>query len=141
MTETSPVAFMTSRTDTVEKQLTTVGQVLPHTSAKVVDAKGRTVPIGQKGEVCFAGYLLQKGYWKDQEQTAKAMKRDESGVLWMHSGDEGFLDEDGYCTITGRIKDIIIRGSQSQHQLHPFWSHLYSPADALSEQEARISIP
>ncbi|KAJ3571685.1 hypothetical protein NPX13_g5291 [Xylaria arbuscula] len=113
MTETSPIAFMTNRSDTIEKQLTTVGRVLPHTSAKVVDAKGRIVPIGHKGEVCFAGYLLQKGYWRDREQTAKAMKRDESGVLWMHSGDEGSLDEDGYCTVTGRIKDIIIRGGEN----------------------------
>ncbi|KAI0444513.1 hypothetical protein F4803DRAFT_511570 [Xylaria telfairii] len=117
MTETSPVAFMTSRSDSADKQLTTVGQVLPHASAKVVDAKGRIVPIGQKGEVCFAGYLLQKGYWRDREQTAKVMRLDESGVLWMYSGDEGFLDNDGYCTITGRIKDIIIRGGENLYPL------------------------
>ncbi|KAI0515106.1 acetyl-CoA synthetase-like protein [Xylaria bambusicola] len=117
MTETSPVAFITRRSDSVEKQLTTVGQVLPHTSAKIVDAEGQIVPIGQRGEVCFAGYLLQKGYWKDKEQTAKAMKRDQSGVLWMHSGDEGLLDEDGYCAITGRIKDIIIRGGENIYPL------------------------
>ncbi|KAI1423472.1 long-chain-fatty-acid-CoA ligase [Xylaria sp. FL1777] len=113
MTETSPIAFMTSPSDSMEKQLTTVGQALPHTSAKVVDAEGKIVPIGQRGEICFSGYLLQKGYWRDQKQTAKVMKLDESGVLWMHSGDEGFLDEDGYCTVTGRIKDIIIRGGEN----------------------------
>ncbi|KAI1303983.1 acetyl-CoA synthetase-like protein [Xylaria venustula] len=113
MTETSPTAFMTSRFDSMEKQLTTVGQVLPHTAAKVVDAEGRIVPIGHRGEICFSGYLLQKGYWRDQEQTAKVMKLDSSGVLWMHSGDEGFLDAERYCTVTGRIKDIIIRGGEN----------------------------
>ncbi|KAI0973311.1 acetyl-CoA synthetase-like protein [Xylaria arbuscula] len=113
MTETSPTTFMTSRFDSMEKQLTTAGQVLPRTAAKVVDAEGRIVPIGQRGEICFSGYHLQKGYWRDQEQTAKVMKLDSSGVLWMHSGDEGILDEEGYCTITGRIKDIIIRGGEN----------------------------
>ncbi|GAW26764.1 putative long-chain-fatty-acid- ligase [Rosellinia necatrix] len=110
MTETSPTAFMTSRFDPIDRQLGTVGQVLPHTSAKIVDAQGRIVPVGRRGEVCFSGYLLQKGYWRDPKQTAAVMKRDDAGVLWMHSGDEGFLDKDGYCTVTGRIKDIIIRG-------------------------------
>lgn len=103
----------------MERQLATVGRVLEHASAKIVDSKGRIVPRGERGEVCFSGYLLQKGYYKDRKQTAEVMKLDESGVLWMHSGDEGSLDQDGYCTITGRIKDMIIRGVWPRRVISP----------------------
>jgi mevalonyl-CoA ligase len=110
MTETSPASFMTQTTDTLEQRLETVGRVLPHVSAKVVDAKNRILPLGTPGELCISGWLLQRGYYKNPEKTAEAMIRDDDGVLWMHTGDEATIDEDGYCRITGRIKDIIIRG-------------------------------
>ena len=110
MTETSPVTFMTSVNDSQERRTKTVGQVLPHTVAKVVDKYGMIVPRGVPGELCTGGYALQKGYYKNLEKTNEMMKRDEQGVLWMHTGDECVIDNEGYCTVTGRIKDIIIRG-------------------------------
>lgn len=90
--------------------LETVGRVLPHTMAKVVDGKGRILPRGARGEIAVSGYLVQQGYYKNPVKTSEVMIQDESGRIWMHTGDEGFFDDDGYCTITGRIKDIIIRG-------------------------------
>lgn len=110
MTETSPASFMTELSDTKEQKLETVGKVFPHVSAKVVDAKNRILPRGSRGELCVSGYLLQQGYYKNPEKTAEAMIMDEDGTLWMHTGDEGSIDDEGYCRITGRIKDIIIRG-------------------------------
>lgn len=110
MTETSPVTFMTSLSDSQERRLKTVGTAMPHTGAKIIDKHGRIVPRGVRGEICTSGYALQKGYWKNEEKTNEVMKRDEHGVLWMHTGDEGTIDEAGYCAVTGRIKDIIIRG-------------------------------
>lgn len=110
MTETSPVTFLTSLDDTVERKTTTVGQVMPHTAAKVIDRNGNIVSRGTPGELCTSGYALQKGYWQNQVKTDEVMKRDENGVLWMHTGDECVIDRSGYCMVTGRIKDIIIRG-------------------------------
>ncbi|KAJ5344788.1 hypothetical protein N7452_002792 [Penicillium brevicompactum] len=113
MTETSPVSFITSLDDSDEKGTTTVGRVIPHTAAKVIDDKGRTLRRGQRGELCTSGFLLQKGYWKNEEKTREVMRRDENGVLWMHTGDEAMIDADGYAHITGRIKDLIIRGGEN----------------------------
>lgn len=113
MTETSPVTFLTSLDDTEERKTTTVGQVMPHTAAKVVDRNGKIVPRGTPGELCTSGYALQKGYWQNQAKTDEVMKRDENGVLWMHTGDECVIDRSGYCMVTGRIKDIIIRGKST----------------------------
>lgn len=110
MTETSPASFMTEVSDTIERKLETVGRVLPHVTAKVVDTNNRILPVGVPGEICVSGYLLQQGYFKAPDKTAEVMIRDENGVLWMHTGDEATIDEHGYCRITGRIKDIIIRG-------------------------------
>lgn len=107
MTETAPASFTTSISDTLEKKLTTVGKVLPHTGAKVIDQYGKILGRGQRGELCTSGYNLQKGYYKNKAKTAEAMKV-EDGVTWMHTGDEAVIDEQGYCYITGRIKDIII---------------------------------
>lgn len=122
MTETSPVTFLTALDDSEEHQVTTVGRVLPHTAAKVVDQHGRILPRGVPGELCTSGYALQRGYWKNQVKTDEVMKRDENGVLWMHTGDECVIDRQGYCTVTGRIKDIIIRGECvrpfKQHGIH-----------------------
>ncbi|KAF8627090.1 hypothetical protein AX15_004549 [Amanita polypyramis BW_CC] len=113
MTETSPISFQTTYKDPVEKLVETVGQVQPHVRAKVLDPQGNVVLIGTPGEVCVSGYLLQKGYWENEEQTKKVMKRDEEGTLWMYTGDEGIMDKDGYLRIVGRQKDIIIRGGEN----------------------------
>lgn len=117
MTETSPVTFLTSLDDTDDKMFNTVGRVFPHTGAKVVDAQGRIVPRGVRGELCVSGFALQKGYYKDDAKTKEVMRPDEKGVIWMHTGDEGYLDEDGYGHITGRIKDLIIRGTLGDTRL------------------------
>ena len=110
MTETSPVTFMTTVNDPQEKREKTVGAIMPHTRAKVVDREGKIVPRGTPGEICTSGYALQLGYYKNEAKTAEAMKTDENGIRWMYTGDQGLIDEDGYCVITGRIKDMIIRG-------------------------------
>jgi len=113
MTETSPGSFMSYTDDPVEKRLCTVGKILPHTKAKIVDGKGELVQIGTRGELLVSGFQLQKGYWRNPKQTAEAMERDDDGCLWMRTGDEAVFDDEGYCSITGRIKDIIIRGRYS----------------------------
>ena len=110
MTETSPTTFMTALEDPYEKRVSTLGNVMAHTSAKVIDKNGNIVPWGLRGEICTSGYALQTGYYKDEVKTREVMHRDKSGTLWMHTGDEGFIDEEGYGHITGRIKDLIIRG-------------------------------
>lgn len=109
MTETSPVSAMTKPDDPLEKRLETVGQLMPHVDVKIVDKDGNILPIGQRGEICTAGYLLQKEYWNDPEMTSDAMRHDENGKRWMHTGDEGCFDNDGYLIVTGRMKDLIIR--------------------------------
>jgi len=110
MTETSPASFMTFADDPIEKRLSTVGKILPHMMAKITNKDGNIVPIGSPGELCVAGFALQKGYWRNAEKTAEVMRTDTDGVRWMYTGDEAIFDEDGYCRITGRLKDIIIRG-------------------------------
>lgn len=113
MTETSPASFMTFTDDPIEKRLSTVGRILPHMAAKIVDASGEVVPMGSRGELCVSGFALQKGYWQDPKKTAEVMRTDKDGQLWMHTGDEAMFDAEGYCYITGRIKDIIIRGGEN----------------------------
>ncbi len=109
MTETSPVSFQ-SHTDTnLDKKVSTVGLILPHVEAKVVDENGRIVPRGEKGELCTRGYLVMPGYWEDPEKTAEAI--DQAG--WMHTGDLAVIDEDAYCSIVGRVKDMVIRGGEN----------------------------
>lgn len=115
MTETSPVTIMTALDDPEEKQTVTVGRVFPHTAAKIIDADGKILPRGQRGEICTSGFALQKGYWRNEEKTREVVKMDENGERWMHTGDEGFIDDEGYTSITGRIKDIIIRGMITFH--------------------------
>lgn len=110
MTETSPASFMTFTDDPIEKRLSTVGRIVPHMIAKIINAEGEVVPIGSRGELCVSGFALQKGYWRDLKKTAEVMRTDKDGQLWMYTGDEAMFDEEGYCYITGRIKDIIIRG-------------------------------
>jgi mevalonyl-CoA ligase len=113
LTEASPTCFNAFVDDTIERRINTVGKILPHAHAKVIDRQGRIVPRGQRGELCIAGYSLQQGYWNNEEKTAEVMIEDESGVLWLHTGDEASIDEHDYCTITGRFKDIIIRGKHN----------------------------
>ncbi|KAF4616971.1 hypothetical protein D9613_008520 [Agrocybe pediades] len=113
MTETSPVSFQTTPDDPLIMRVETVGKVQPHVKAKIIDADGNVVDVGKPGEICIAGYLLQKGYWNDEEQTKSAMRKDENGTLWMYTGDEGIMDEQGYLRVVGRIKDLIIRGGEN----------------------------
>ncbi|KND87610.1 putative acyl-CoA synthetase YngI [Tolypocladium ophioglossoides CBS 100239] len=113
MTETSPVTFATSFGCPPEHRLDSVGTVFPHTAAKIIDLEGNIVPRGVRGEICTSGYALQQGYLDNEEKTKEAMRMDADGVLWMYTGDEGVIDKDGYCRVTGRIKDMIIRGKHN----------------------------
>lgn len=115
MTETSPVTAMTAMTDSLDMQLNSIGRIIPHTMAKVIDKEGNILPRGERGEICTTGFGLQKGYWQNQAKTDEVMKRDADGILWMHTGDEGVIDHAGYAYITGRIKDMIIRGKSLFH--------------------------
>ncbi|EED17602.1 AMP-binding enzyme, putative [Talaromyces stipitatus ATCC 10500] len=119
MTETSPVSAMTTTDDPIDKRITTVGRLMPHVEAKVVDPadRSKTLPIETKGELAVSGYLLMKEYWDAPDQTAEVMLADENGKIWMHTGDEASMSADGYITITGRIKDLIIRGGENIHPL------------------------
>ncbi len=109
MTETSPVSTQTAIGDPLERQVSTVGRVHPHLEIKIVDADGRIVPRGTPGEFCTRGYSVMLGYWDDAERTDQAI--DKTG--WMHTGDLATMDEDGYCAIVGRIKDLVIRGGEN----------------------------
>ena len=109
MTETSPVSTQTSYDDPLERRVSTVGRVQPHLEVKIVDADGRIVPPNTAGELCTRGYSVMLGYWDDDERTAEAIDR----AGWMHTGDLATLDEDGYCNIVGRIKDMVIRGGEN----------------------------
>jgi fatty-acyl-CoA synthase len=110
MTETAPLSTQTSVDDPVEKRVTTVGRVHPHVEVKIVDPRsGTTVPRGTAGEQCTRGYGVMLGYWDDPEATSKAIDADG----WMHSGDLAVMDDDGYVSIVGRIKDMIIRGGEN----------------------------
>ena len=95
--------------DSLERRVSTVGRIHPHLMVKIVDAEGRVVPRGQQGELLTRGYSVMKGYWDDAERTLEVI--DESG--WMHTGDLAILDAEGYCSITGRLKDMLIRGGEN----------------------------
>ncbi|KAJ7695457.1 acyl-CoA synthetase [Mycena rosella] len=137
MTETSPVSFQTTPADPIIKRVETVGRVQPHVKAKLIDPEGNVVPVGTPGEICIAGYLLQKGYWGDEEQTRQVM-RTEDGTLWMHTGDEGILDEEGYLRVVSRIKDIIIRGGEN---LFPVQIENVILTNPEIEEAAVVSVP
>jgi len=109
MTETSPVSFQSRSDDSLERRVTTVGTIHPHLEVKVVDGEGRVVAIGERGELLTRGYSVMHGYWNDAERTAQVL--DQQG--WMHTGDLATLDEEGYCNIVGRVKDLIIRGGEN----------------------------
>ncbi|MFD9335344.1 AMP-binding protein [Streptomyces sp. NPDC060028] len=110
MTETSPVSTQTRCDDSVERRVSTVGRVGPHLEVKVVDPQtGRTVPRGEPGELCTRGYSVMLGYWGRAEETAQAVDAER----WMHTGDLAVMDDEGYLSITGRIKDMVIRGGEN----------------------------
>ena len=110
MTETSPVSTQTRKGASIEKQVTTVGQVHPHLEIKIIDENtGLVVPLGKPGEVCTRGYSVMLGYWDDKEKTREAI----DSARWIHSGDIAVMDEEGYISIVGRIKDMIIRGGEN----------------------------
>ncbi len=109
-TEASPLTHLTSPDDSMERRVETVGTNLPHQEVKVVDLASRqTLPTGSVGEICFRGYHIMKGYYGDPEATARAV--DANG--WLASGDLGSMDADGYMRITGRLKEMIIRGGEN----------------------------
>jgi fatty-acyl-CoA synthase len=109
MTETSPVSFQTARDDSFERRVSSVGRVHPHVQVKVVDPQGRCVPRGVQGEIHTRGYSVMKGYWDDPEKTREVL--DDAG--WMHTGDLGVIDAQGYGNVTGRLKDMVIRGGEN----------------------------
>jgi fatty-acyl-CoA synthase len=114
MTETSPVSFQSSISDTLDRRVSTIGQVHPHVEVKIIDPdSGRTVPIGTQGELCTRGYSVMIGYWNDGDKTAEVIDR----KGWMHTGDLAVLDTNGFGKITGRAKDMIIRGGENIYPL------------------------
>jgi fatty-acyl-CoA synthase len=109
MTETSPVSFQSRPDDPLERRVGTVGRVHPHVQVKIIDTDGHVVPRGLAGELLTRGYSVMRGYWGDAERTRDSI--DPGG--WMHTGDLGVIDEQGYCNIVGRVKDMIIRGGEN----------------------------
>lgn len=108
MTETSPVSFQSFTNDPVDKRCETVGRVHPHLEVKLIDDAGEIVPVGERGEICTKGYSVMTGYWGDHVATDKSIVDG-----WMHTGDLGVFDELGFCSIVGRVKDMIIRGGEN----------------------------
>ena len=108
-TETSPVNLMTATNDPLIKRVTTVGKAGAHLQIKLIDTTGKIVPKGEKGEICCKGYSIMEGYWNDEVRTKETIDSDG----WLHSGDIGIMDAEGYVEITGRIKDMIIRGGEN----------------------------
>lgn len=130
MTETSPVSLQTRSEDTIDQRVSTVGAVGPHLEVKIVDpTTSETVPRGEPGELCTRGYSVMAGYWQNPEKTAEAIDAE----AWMHTGDIGVMDADGYVAITGRIKDMVIRGGENIYprEIEEF---LYSHPDILDAQ-------
>ncbi|MEM1199442.1 MAG: AMP-binding protein [Pseudomonadota bacterium] len=109
MTETSPVSFQSSTDDPVERRVSTVGRIHPHVEVKVVNEAGAIVAPGVAGELLTRGYSVMQGYWGDEARTDESI--DAAG--WMHTGDMATIDEEGYCNIVGRIKDMVIRGGEN----------------------------
>lgn len=109
MTELSPLSFQTGPNDSLEQRVSSVGLAHPYVETKIVDEEDQIVLRGQQGEILSRGYSVMKGYWNDPERTAEAI--DENG--WMRTGDLGVIDDQGYCSITGRSKDMIIRGGEN----------------------------
>ncbi|MCI4676182.1 AMP-binding protein [Candidatus Mycolicibacterium alkanivorans] len=110
MTETSPVSTQTRADDTIERRVSTVGTVHPHLEVKIVDPEtGATVLRGSPGELCTRGYSVMLGYWERPDWTSGAI----DDARWMHTGDLAVMDDDGYVSIIGRNKDMVIRGGEN----------------------------
>jgi len=109
MTETSPVSFQTGVDDPIEKRVGTVGRVHPHVEVKIIDEHGAIVPRGTPGELCTRGYSVMLGYWNDPANTASSI----DAARYMHTGDIAIMDEDGYAMVSGRVKDMVIRGGEN----------------------------
>ena len=130
MTETSPVSTQTRADDSLDRRVSTVGRVGPHLEVKVIDPEtGRTVPRGTPGELCTRGYSVMLGYWEQPDKTAEAV----DAAHWMHTGDLAVMDANGYLAITGRIKDMVIRGGENVYprEIEEF---LYTHPDILDAQ-------
>ena len=109
MTELSGSSVQNTSEDSFEQRVGTIGRVQPHMEVRIADIEGRTVPIDTQGELCFRGFMVMRGYWNDEARTKETI--DAAG--WLHSGDLGVMDKDGYITITGRSKDMVIRGGEN----------------------------
>ena len=109
MTETAPISFQSSVDDPYERRVATVGRIQPHLEVKIVDEAGHIVPRGGAGELLTRGYSVMRGYWGDETKTREAI--DDAG--WMHTGDLATIDEQGWCNIVGRSKDMVIRGGEN----------------------------
>ncbi len=130
MTETSPVSTQTRADDDLDRRVSTVGRVHPHVEVQVVDpGTGEVVPRGTPGELCTRGYSVMLGYWDEPDKTAEAVDADR----WMHTGDLAVMDESGYLSIVGRIKDLVIRGGENVYprEVEEF---LYTHPDVLDVQ-------
>jgi fatty-acyl-CoA synthase len=130
MTETSPVSTQTRADDSLDRRVSTVGRTMPHLESKIIDPEtGLTVPRGTPGELCTRGYSVMLGYWDQPEKTAEVIDR----ARWMHTGDLGVMDDEGYVNITGRIKDMVIRGGENVYprEIEEF---LYTHPDILDAQ-------
>jgi fatty-acyl-CoA synthase len=130
MTETSPVSTQTRADDSLDRRVSTVGTVHPHLEIKIVDpVTGATVPRGTPGELCTRGYAVMLGYWEERERTAEAI----DAARWMHTGDLAVMDAEGYVNITGRIKDMVIRGGENVYprEVEEF---LYTHPDIVDAQ-------
>ncbi|EWM14312.1 fatty-acyl-CoA synthase [Kutzneria sp. 744] len=130
MTETSPVSTQTRADDSLVRRVATVGRVHPHLEVKIVDpATGLTAARGEQGELCTRGYSVMVGYWAQPDKTAEAI----DAARWMHTGDLAVMDDDGYVAITGRIKDMVIRGGENIYprEVEEF---LYTHPDVLDAQ-------
>ena len=102
------MSFQSFVDDPIDKRCETVGRVHPHLEVKIVDAEGQVVPLGNRGELCTRGYSVMKGYWGEPEKTTQAVQDG-----WMLTGDLATMDDQGFCTIVGRVKDMIIRGGEN----------------------------
>ena len=130
MTETSPVSTQTGKDDSIEKRVATVGRVLPHVEIRIADPDtGDTVERGVSGEFQTRGYSVMRGYWSEPEKTAAAIDADG----WMHTGDLAVMDDEGYVNITGRIKDLIIRGGENVSP-REIEEYLYTHPDIVDVQ-------
>jgi fatty-acyl-CoA synthase len=130
MTETSPVSTQTRADDSIERRVSTVGRVHPHLEVKIIDPEtGVTVPQGTAGEFCTRGYSVMLSYWDEPDKTAEAI----DAARWMHTGDLAVMDDEGYLSITGRIKDMVIRGGENIYprEIEEF---LYTHPDILDAQ-------